>query len=143
MSKSHFDSQGDVLASPGNGLVHLFGSLGVPAYNPSLSHAAQVVIVMRQRFMFLGEAPSQYVFNERCRPIIAAYRDLTVMGYTIKFVAEFRLIYALALLYRWRWENLDRSTITGRWDDLRQWVIDIDKPGMLGHLDEIWPVSID
>ncbi len=100
---------------------------------------AQVRHILADRCQFLNEHPSRRVMNDRCSRITSCYADLKEMGFPISDVTTFGLRHAKMLLSGWREKGLSPKTIYNRWSALRSWSLTLNKHGMLGPLEELWP----
>lgn len=125
-------------------------SFQAPYANSVLAHPAsnklfgqsietQINYILSDRSQFLGEHPNKRIMADRCARVVACYSELEALGFSIKDVTVFGLRHSKSLLTSWRAKGLSPKTIYNRWSTLRAWSLVLNKFGMLGPLEELWP----
>jgi len=76
--------------------------------------------------------------NERYCDILRMYEDLAKAGYKLQQADGLRDRHVKVLLQLWR-ARAKPTTVRKQWAILRQWMLVLGRPGMMGPIEQYWP----
>lgn len=115
------------------------GRRGAQGPRPGASVAEQIKHVIDDHSQSKGESLPKRVMQDRHARMVKIYGELSACGFKFEDVTTFGLRHAKALLARWQAQGLTKKTIYNRWSTLRSWSVTLQKFGMLGVIEDVWP----
>lgn len=101
--------------------------------------ADQIRAVLSEYYQSVGGSLEKRVMEDRVKRMGTIYRELATCRSKLDDVTTFGLRHAKILLAKWQAQGLTRKTIYNRWGTMRGWAVILNKHGMLGSIDEVWP----
>lgn len=101
--------------------------------------ADQIRAVLADYYQSVGGSLEKRVMADRVKRMVNIYTELAICGSTLNDVTSFGLRHAKILLAKWKTQGLTKKTIYNRWSTLRGWSVILNKRGMLGTIDDVWP----
>ncbi len=118
---------------------HKSGAPGARSYRASVSVADQIKHVLADHSQAKGESLAKRIMQDRQDRMVSIYGELIACGFKFDDVTTFGLRHANALLAKWQTQGLTKKTIYNRWTTLRSWAVTLQKFGMLGTIEDVWP----
>jgi hypothetical protein len=112
---------------------------GAQSYRTGASVADQIKHVLADHSQSKGESLPKRVMQDRQDRMVKIYSELSGCGFKFDDVTSFGLRHAKTLLTKWQAQGLTKKTIYNRWTTLRSWSVTLQKFGMLGTIEDVWP----
>jgi hypothetical protein len=116
--------------------THKVSQKEMRVYSPPVE---QIKAILADHFQAIGQSLEKRVMADRVKRMVNIYADLSTCGSTFTDVTTFGLRHAKVLLAKWKAQGLSKKTIYNRWVTLRGWSVVLNKYGMLGTIEEVWP----